>query len=58
MEQKTKLFINMILIPFIIGLLVNYVYGIMTEKNHSNANKSGSDVEVNIDIDFNINQIH
>ena len=55
MEQKRKLFINMITILFTIGLLVNYIYGFMTEKNHSNGNKSGSDVKINVDIDFNIN---
>ena len=52
MELKKRHLIDIIVMPIIIGLLVNYIYGIFTEKNHSNANKSGSDIEINIEINI------
>ncbi len=54
MKQKKKLIISIltyIIIPIIIGLLVNFIYDKL--KNHSNANKSGFDVEINVKINFN-----
>ena len=42
--------ITSILVPFIMGLLVNYTYDNL--KYHSNANKSGISVEFNFKIKF------
>lgn len=43
--------ISIIVIPFVVGLAVNYTYDKI--KNHSNANKSGFQIEINININFN-----
>lgn len=54
MKLKKKFIISIvtiIAIPFIIGLAVNYTYDKIN--NHSNANKSGYEVEINVKIKFN-----
>lgn len=54
MERKKKFFVSIatfIVIPFLLGLAVNYTYDKI--KNHSNANKSGFEVEINITINSN-----
>lgn len=50
MEQKKKFIISCIVIPFIIGLTVNFVYD--TVKNHSYWNKGGFQVEFNLKVKF------
>ena len=50
MEQKKKIIITVIVIPFIIGLAVNFVYDIV--KNHSYWHKGGFQVEFNIKVKF------
>lgn len=53
MELKKKVIIGIttaIVIPFIIGLAVNFTYDKI--KNHSNANKSGFEVEFNLKVKF------
>ena len=50
MEQKKKIIITVIVIPFIIGLAVNFVY--YKIKNHSYGNKGGFQVEFNIKVKF------
>ncbi|MGL5328908.1 MAG: hypothetical protein ACRDD7_06540 [Peptostreptococcaceae bacterium] len=54
MKLKKKFIISMItiiVIPFVIGLAVNYTYDKI--KNHSNANKSGLEFEFNLKVKFN-----
>lgn len=51
MKLKKKFIISIVtivVIPFIIGLTVNYTYDKI--KNHSNATKSGFEVEFNFKI--------
>lgn len=53
MELKKKFIVSiatLIVIPFFLGLAVNYTYDKI--KNHSNANKSGFEVEFNFKIKF------
>lgn len=50
MKQDKKLIITLIVIPFIIGLAVNFVYDIV--KNHSYGNKGGLQVEFNFKLKF------
>lgn len=53
MEQKKKFIVSistLIVLPFILGLAINYTYDKI--KNHSNANKSGFEVEFNLKIKF------
>lgn len=53
MKLKKKFIIGIvtaIIIPFIVGLAVNYSYDKL--KDHSNANKSGLSVEFNFKIKF------
>ncbi|MGL5439992.1 MAG: hypothetical protein ACRDA4_06315 [Filifactoraceae bacterium] len=53
MKLKKKFVISIItiiVIPFLIGLAVNYAYDKL--KDHSNANKSGLSVEFNFKIKF------
>ena len=53
MKLKKKFIIGIItsiFVPFIMGLLVNYTYDKL--KDHSNANKSGLSVELNLKIKF------
>lgn len=45
MKQKKRFIINMIVIPILIGLIVNFVYDKI--KNHSTA-KSGFEFELHI----------
>jgi hypothetical protein len=51
MELKKKHIITLIIIPFIVGIIVNFVYDML--KNHPNANKGGFKVELNFLIEFN-----
>ncbi|MGL6107922.1 hypothetical protein [Romboutsia sp.] len=51
MKLKKKFIVGIVtflVIPFIVGLIVNYTYDKL--KNHSNANKSGFEVEFNLKI--------
>ena len=50
-RKKKKLIITSVVIPFIIGLAVNFVYD--TVKNHPYSSKSGFNVEFNLKINFN-----
>lgn len=50
MEQKKKFIITVIVIPFILGLAVNFIYDKI--KNHSYGNKGGFKVEFNLNIEF------
>lgn len=53
MKLKKKLIVGIVtllVIPFIVGLVVNYTYDKI--KNHSNANKSGFDVELKLKVKF------
>ncbi len=49
MKQKKKFIINMIVIPILVGLIVNFIYDKI--KNHSTA-KSGFEFEFNLNIKF------
>lgn len=51
MELKKKHIITLIIIPFIVGIIVNFVYD--TLKNHPNANKGGFKIEFNFLIELN-----
>lgn len=50
MKQKKKLIITLIVIPFIVGLAVNFVYDKV--KNHSYWDKGGFQVEFNLKVKF------
>jgi hypothetical protein len=50
MEQKKKLIITVIVIPFIIGLVANFIYDKI--KNHPYSNKGGFQVKFNIKVKF------
>ncbi len=47
MKQKKKFIINIIIIPILVGLIVNFIYDKI--KNHSKA-KSGFEFEFNLNI--------
>jgi hypothetical protein len=51
MELKKKHIITLIIIPFIVGIIVNFVYDML--KNHPNTTKGGFKVELNFLIEFN-----
>ncbi len=54
MKLKKKFIISiltLVIIPYILGLLVNITYDKL--KNHSNAHKSGFQVEFNLKVEFN-----
>ncbi|MGL6105591.1 hypothetical protein [Romboutsia sp.] len=53
MEQMINIGLTFVVIPFIVGLAVNFVYSKI--KNHSSTTnrKSGLDIELNIKLKFN-----
>ncbi|MGL5715075.1 MAG: hypothetical protein ACRCXT_21875 [Paraclostridium sp.] len=55
MELKKK-FINIVIIPFIIGVVVNFVYDTIKSHSSSANRKSGYEFEIDFEIKFKLNK--